>query len=522
VTRLNRSLPDELELPWPKWERTGFALAVLGLSIFYLWTLGRPSLWLDEAWEANYYVGITDAPWYNRPILYMGIVRVLATVFGHSELVLRLLPCAAGIAAVAGTYVLARGWLGRDRAVLAAGLLSIAPPFLLAAHQLKHYTLDALATVALLYAYERFRRSTGSRALVAYVAVAVVSFGLSFTSPFVVAAIAAIEVARRRGDLRGTTPFVAATAVAAVVFFILFAVFYARGPADSLLVEYFDTAYAPAAAPMQLPSWLVGQTVNVLRELTGVSSGLVVVLFLVAGIGSTARVPSATLAAFLPVVALINVGASAFRLYPYGVVRLSVYIAPVVCMLLAAGIGLLLPRDRRPWLAYVAVVAVLYALFYPALTGARPYLSTGWRTEHIRDLVRTLAEEHVEGEALYVNEDAGPAFRFYWVGNGRQVEGEEIVWAGRLARDPSLHAPEIAELSERFDAFWALFSHIDPHELRALRAMLLESYECDRSWVERDARLEHYRRAEALPEPAPVPPIEGLSEGDSGTSGEGP
>jgi hypothetical protein len=202
------------------------------------------------------------------------------------------------------------------------------------------------------------------------------------------------------------------------------------------------------------------------------------------------------------VVASINVAASAFRLYPYGVVRLSVYLAPVVCMLLAAGIGLLLPRDRRSWLSYVAVAAVLYTLFYPNLAGARPYLSTGWRTEHIRDLVRTLAEEQVHGEGVYINEDAESAFRFYWVGNGRRVEGEEIVWAGRLARDPSLHAPELAELSERFETFWALFSHIDPGELRALREMLLEHYECERSLVEGDARLERYSRRETPPGPA--------------------
>jgi len=521
VTRVDRTSPHERESPWPWWERAGFALAVLGLSAFYLWTLGRPSLWLDEAWEANYYVGITDAPWYNRPVLYMGIVRVLAAAFGHSELVLRLLPCAAGVAAVAGTYVLARGWLGRERAVLAAALLSLAPPFLLAAHQLKHYTLDALSTVALLYAYERFRRGTGVRALWAYTAVAVVSFGLSFTSPFVVAAIAAIEVARRRGDLRGTAPFAVATTVAAVAFMILYATFYARGPADSLLVEYFETAYAPAATPMQLPSWLVGQTVDVLRELTGVSSGLVVLLLLAAGFGATARNASSTLAAFLPVVASINVAASALRLYPYGVVRLSVYLAPVLCMLLAAGIGLLLPRDRRSWLSYVAVAAVLYALFYPVVAGARPYLGTGWRTEHIRDLVRTLAEERAHGEGLYVNEDAEPAFRFYWVKNGRRVEDEEIVWAGRLARDPGLHAPEIAELSERFEVLWALFSHIDPGELRALRALLLERYECDRSVVEGDARLERYRRTEKPPGPGTTQQPESYSESDSGTSGEG-
>jgi len=42
------------------------------------------------------------------------------------------------------------------------------------------------------------------------------------------------------------------------------------------------------------------------------------------------------------------------------------------------------------------------------------------------------------------------------------------------------------------------------------------------SEIERDARLGNYRRAEALPEPASVLPIEGLWEGDSGTSGEGP
>jgi hypothetical protein len=401
---------------------------------------------------------------------------------------------------VAATYGLARGWLGRERAALAAGLLVIAPPFILASHHLKHYTLDALSTVALLWAYERYRRSSGYRDLVIFVAVACVSFGLSFTSPFVVAALTVIEVVRRRGNLRAIATFAVAAGSALVVFVILYVTFYAKGPADSLLVEYFQTAYAPLSSPTRLPSWLLGQGLGVLRELTGVSSRLALLLLVAAGLGAAARVPSTTLAAFVPLVVLINVVASALELYPFGVSRLSVYLAPVVCMLLAAAIGLLLPRERRSWLSWVAVLAVLYALFSSALSGARPYLTTGWKTEHIRELVRTLAEKQVAGEGLYVNEDADPAFRFYWVGNGRRVEDTEIVWAARLARDPSLHAPEIVELSERFDVFWALFSHIDPDELRALRTLLLEDYACELSLVEGDARVERYRRASG---PAP-------------------
>ena len=61
------------------------------LTLLYLRTLGRPSLWLDEAWEANAYLGIGEL-WYNRPVLYMAAETLMVRLFGPSEFVLRLLP----------------------------------------------------------------------------------------------------------------------------------------------------------------------------------------------------------------------------------------------------------------------------------------------------------------------------------------------------------------------------------------------------------------------------------------------
>src|SRR5204863_6227087 len=72
-------------------------LPLAALAAFYFRSLGHPSLWLDEAWEANYYLGIVPEPWYNRPVLYMAGVRFVTHLLGPGEFALRLLPCLAGL-----------------------------------------------------------------------------------------------------------------------------------------------------------------------------------------------------------------------------------------------------------------------------------------------------------------------------------------------------------------------------------------------------------------------------------------
>ena len=147
-------------------------VALAALAVLYLHTLGRPSLWFDEAWEANYYVGYADAPWYNRPILYMSVEKAVVRALGPSEFALRLLPCLAGLAAVGVTFVLVRREAGAAAAWGAAALLALAPPFLFHAHELKNYSLDALFAVLLVLLWTRWRASRTRGRLLAFAAAA--------------------------------------------------------------------------------------------------------------------------------------------------------------------------------------------------------------------------------------------------------------------------------------------------------------------------------------------------------------
>ena len=508
------------------------ALAFAALAAFYLRTLGLPSLWLDEAWEANYYLGITAAPWYNRPILYMGAERLMARLFGPGEFVLRLLPCLAGLATIAATWVLVRRTMGRACAWLASGLLAIAPTFLYESHQLKHYTFDALFTVLLVLAYARWRDAPSERRLGAYAVTGLVSFGFSFASVFVLAAIALFHVAaemRRRGtpSSRSLAAFLVVHGLLAAAFAGVYVAFHASAQGDVLLKDYFLDAWAPLADPGALPGWLARQS-RVLAEIAGASSFVAFALLLAAGVRReiVGRSPG-VFTAVTGVCLMLLVATSALRLYPYGSARLTLFLAPLVCALAAAGMLEALGAARGPgedagpgtwpgsapsalagqgwppttrWtrgLRGLAVAGLLYVLMYPAIDGARPYLSRGWGTGELRESITTLARERAQGEGIFVPERAAASFPYYWWRAGKGTDHADVVWGERHRLRPADHAAQIARLAERYAALWVLFDDQSREERDTLRALLLEHYESVRRVGGREAEsVELFHRRE--------------------------
>lgn len=476
--------------------RGEIALAVLALAALtaaYARTLGGPSLWLDEAWEANYYAGYAATPWYNRPILYMTAVRALVRVLGPSELVLRLLPCLAALGAIAATWWLARTGLGRVEAWLSAGLLAVAPPMIGYAHELKNYAFDALCAVLLALAYRGYARGRTTRRLAAWTALAIVSFGVSFSSVLVVAAIGAIEIVTARRERAPILRFAAALATAGLVFVALYLAFHSVGARDPLLAKYFVEAYAPLRAPAALPGWLAHACLDVVREQSGLGSGLAAALLVVGGAFAVVPKPTGRLVvAVLSVTAALGIAASGLALYPFGVERLSLHLAPYVAILVASALAALVREGPSRTARVLAVAAIAYALFSPALRGAVPYVTTGWHREHVRHLVATLDRERAPGDGIFVNDDAMPAFRFYWSRLGHRDEIGAVVNAGRFRREPQRHAEGVAAMAAAHPRFWALLTHMPPEELTELRRLVLERCREQASHVEGDARLDLY------------------------------
>jgi len=462
------------------------------IAVAYLWTLGRPSLWLDEAWEANYYAGYEAAPWYNRPMLYMALIRALVRLFGPSELVLRLLPCAAALAAIAVTYRLARRAGSRGESVLACGILALAEPFASEAHQLKYYPFDALFAAALILLFERWRTRPGAARLAAYALAAALSFGFSFASIFVVAALAAVPLVLRSLPAGWRRAHLATHAALAAVFAAVFLSFHRGGASDPMLVGYFVDAYAPWRAPWRLPLWLAQASDHLVAFQAGASSGPAAVLLVAAGGWLLWRSELRQVVAATAGALILNLAASALALYPYGVPRLSIYAAPAIAILAARAIAAAAApgTSRVPRLA--AAAALVLALFGPGAASTARRLATGFGREDIRDMVARLAAETRPGETILVNEDATTAFQFYWCRAGKRYPPEGLVVAGRFREDPARHRPEVDALAAARAPVWSLLTHLPPEESDALVAMLRARFDHVDQRVVGDARLDRW------------------------------
>ena len=122
------------------------------------------------------------------------------------------------------------------------------------------------------------------------------------------------------------------------------------------------------------------------------------------------------MAAVLASLFVVHLGAAAAHLYPWGVERLSLHLAPFLCLASAGGVTwafdatatALRSRHRQeasaarlvlPSAGLAATLAIGAIAFGPTVASARPYLHRGWRNEDIRELVRLLADRIEPSEA---------------------------------------------------------------------------------------------------------------------------
>lgn len=129
-----------------------FALGV----IFRLPHLTEYSLWLDETWR----VALAEAPlkslsempfgFFSQVIGYEGLLRLMTSLFGHSETAVRIISGLAGALAVPATYRLGRLAFDRNLAILAALLLCLSPLHITYSQEAAAYAIASLATLVFL------------------------------------------------------------------------------------------------------------------------------------------------------------------------------------------------------------------------------------------------------------------------------------------------------------------------------------------------------------------------------------
>ncbi|MBI2912649.1 MAG: glycosyltransferase family 39 protein [Chloroflexi bacterium] len=162
-------------------------LAALTASSFGLGEAGRA---LDAARVAG---GAVPDGWSGD--LAAALTSYLFRVFGESELVARLVPAVAG-AALVGVLWLARLWLGRGGALVAAVLVAFSPLFVLFSRSALAFSgggLVAGVMAVALFAYLRQPRPWPAFALVAALGLAPLTDAVAVTGAIAILAFVALE-----------------------------------------------------------------------------------------------------------------------------------------------------------------------------------------------------------------------------------------------------------------------------------------------------------------------------------------
>jgi hypothetical protein len=433
------------------WERLALALLVLELVVLLSQVrlgLSKP-FWYDEQWRA-YHVSLAGPSFWrqirqaNSPIAggWVLLEKGAALLLGNLEWALRL-PMALGFAlAVVFTWLVGRRLLGRVGGLLVAGALAINGPLFAYAPELKPYTVEAMATVGalLLWLWARDPDRGQWRRLAAYTGIgllAVLATGLIFVLvPLFALDLAAVVPSRRSpvelARLRFRWPSRSGSASPARALggrlvpdavaggiALTHLVWFVLPQSVQLGATYWRAQFVPHGsvgqawhfAVTQVAGWVPEVVTGTLRPSAAI--GWLLGLALLAGTAVAIVLERRLLV--LPVtlfgaLALEYVAAARWR-WPFGFVRVNLFLVPLVYLLAGAGIVrslALLARFargrlggdggwawlRQPSASARAVGAALLAL---ALTTTLVVTGCGVVPDSLKQVQATSAQTHEQG-----------------------------------------------------------------------------------------------------------------------------
>lgn len=445
------------------------------------WAAGR-SLWADEASLAlnvldRPIVGFLEPLAYDQaaPFGFLVLEKLATSVFGTGEAALRLVPLLAGIAALLLFWMLARRLLPRGEAVVAVGLFAVSPVLIRYSAEVKPYSLDmAAATAVLALSVDALDRPR-SRVLVA--ALGAVAVWFSFPVVFVLVGVTAVFVVRDvfSPDREGVAwKGLLAQGAWAASFGAYYLLWLRPAAGNDYYQRYWRDAFAPLVPTLDTVNWYLTKAIGVFADVVGLVfvPGVGLLAAVLGGVAlARARPLRATLLA-APVA--VTLAASAVHRWPFQG-RLILFLAPVLVILVARGIGWLAERPSPgSKLAGAALGAMV--LFFPLKSALGDFVSPEGRQEIAPVLERVFASR-APGEPVYLYRRAFPAYQYYAQRNGwplpsRPESDTQFPKQPLVSEDGSVlvgaeseeawraFRERIARMADGTPAAWFVFSHV--------------------------------------------------------------
>ena len=324
------------------------------------------------------------------PPIFLWTTQWMGRHFDYREWSVRILALICSLAALPLFALLAWRLTNPIATVWATALMALSDPLIFQAGNVKPYSGDVLAAVVIVFvAFANRSASPVRRLLLASIATAIFQW-LSYPSIFVYAAVA---LALWPGFWR--------TAVCSIPAAISFLAVYfrcIRAQRQVNLDVYWIHLFPNFSRPWTVPGWFVGSTWE-LFHFQFYPIGFLMLAAAGAGIWILRKRNDRQLLILLAGPWALNLLAACLGQFAYGGTRLTLFLAPFLCLLCGIGAANLIelfPRLARPAIAVLALVpltmfaSAAYGIFVPQNKG------------DMRDAVAFLDAHRAPGEEVYL------------------------------------------------------------------------------------------------------------------------
>ncbi|MBO0360916.1 glycosyltransferase family 39 protein [Hymenobacter sp. BT186] len=418
-------------------------LAIISLGVLFrlFHFFYNRSLWEDEVYLSTGIVEMSLRELLTKPLPhlqsappgYLLIAHSFVVLFGKNEQALRLYSLVTGVAALFLFVPVARYFLRPLGTTVALALLAFAPPLVYHAVEAKPYGPELFVTILIMWLYVRYKGQNNLRAMLRWGIWSSVLVWFAYSSVFVLAGLAvAVGAAYLHSKqwpvlLRLLVP----AGMGAVSFGVVYWLFGRQSAGSGWLVYFFYkcNSYLPLTSAREAVVWLGQRVFLFFHYPLGLSwsnnsmlkaseqvlqrMSLVPVVLIGAGVLYFYK-HSKQYLLLLAAVLLLAVAASALKAYPF-IDRLTVYLAPLVILLLAGGCDYLVAK--RSLLTQAGYALALLLVFGPLKNSVAqvvtPYLFGEFKKSYHREAIQYINANYRPGDAVYIHWNEKPAYNLY-------------------------------------------------------------------------------------------------------------
>ena len=392
------------------------------------------SLWFDEALVSlnivqRSFFQLFESLNYNQgaPVGFLIIEKLLVTLFGQNDLVLRVFPFACSIISLFLFYKLCQLYLLPRVIPIALLIFSLVEPLIYYSSEVKQYSSDVFITILLLVLAKYFEQDIVTpKKMYSFIAIGALSIWFSHPAIFVL--IGTTITLYSSSIVNNQKEKTAKLKIISLFFILNFALLYYSNlrNLNKDAIEFFGSgSFTPLPFDSQ---WLYNKFLEFFYfiEINKYWLPHIVCLVGVYSLFKKGRGSFFILAS--PI--LVSLLLSGFHLYPF-THRLLMFLIPIIVIFMVAGVDKLI---EKTWGRFSIITVCLISLFiyYPS-NNAYAHLLNPRTSQEIKACLDYIKQNQMGGDILYLHSKSQYQFKFY---------AKQFGFNDELQVDPSEYSSE--------------------------------------------------------------------------------